>query len=190
MMALRIPFDYLLVNLKQMHKMNEELINVLLNHKVNSRQVLMAKELTVLLLRVEKRIKFPFNGDENTVCACDNFNREVEEITEILNGFWSGDPDLGIKKIEDVKARKIIENQMILYEKIASDAKTILQASPDVFQFREYQSAIFRDSPELKSTLAKLNNHKLNTGLILLTLCSWLCVFACSYGYIRALKTK
>ncbi|MEN9430805.1 MAG: hypothetical protein RJA86_1664, partial [Pseudomonadota bacterium] len=95
----------------------------------------------------------------------------------------------GIKQIEDEKIREIIKNEMILYKKIDSHANTILKMSPMLFQVREAEAAIYRNVPELKAPLAKLNHHKLNTGLLGLTLCSWLCVFACGYGYVRALKT-
>jgi len=95
---------------------------------------------------------------------------------------------LHYQQIEDGKIREIIKNEMILYKKIDSHAKTILKMSPMLFQVREAEAAIYRNVPELKPALIKLNNHKLNRGLMLLTLCSWLCVFACAYGYVRALK--
>jgi twitching motility protein PilJ len=191
MMALKAVVDEAFVDLKTMYKMNDELVSILLSHNVNSRQVLMAKELTVLLFREERSIASIYNGDENAVISEDDFGYgNLHQIGMVLNGFLSGDLDEGIKKIEDVKAREVIENQMILYKKIDSHANTILKMSPILFQVREAQSAIFRDAPELKSSLTKLNNHQLNTGLMVLTLCGWLCVFACVYGYVRALKTK
>jgi hypothetical protein len=189
-MALREAFQYINRSLKPMHKLNEELVSILLSHNENSRQVFRAKELTILLLRVEKQIHFPFIGDENAVCACDSFDRESEEIADILNGFLVGNPNLGIEKIKYTKAREIIEKQITLYEKIHSHVNTIRQMTSEIFQVREAQAAIYRDSPELKSSLTKLNNHQLNKGLMVLVVCVWLAFFACMFGYIRALQTK
>jgi hypothetical protein len=114
----------------------------------------------------------------------------TKPLIVILNGFLSGDRAEGIKKIEDVNIREMIKNEMVLYEKLEIQSNAIFQMSPDLFLIREANSGIYRDVPELKSALIKLNNHKLNTSLMVLTLCSWLCVFACGYGYVRALKTR
>lgn len=191
MLAFKLVVDDMLLNLEPMHKMSDELVDFLLSNRADAQQIVKAKEVGVLLIRIERDIKSICVGDENTVISGDNFgDRSFEKVAIVLNGFLSGDLDEGIKKIEDVKAREVIENQMILYKKIDSHANTILKMSPMLFQVREAQSSIYRDSPELKSALTKLNNHNLNTGLMVLTLCGWLCVFACVYGYVRALKTK
>ena len=190
MMTYKDIIDEVLVKLKTMYKMNDELVNVLLSHNAESNQLVIAKNLTVLLIREERAIKSIYYGDENAVISEDAFgDRSLEEVAMVLNGFLSGDPDYGIKKIEDVKAREIIKNEMVFCEKMKSHANTILKMSPMLFQVREAEAAIYRNVPELKPALIKLNNHKLNTGLMVLTLCSWLCVFACGYGYLRALKT-
>ena len=190
MMTLRELFQDISISFKPMRKVNDELVKVLLSNNTNNKQMLFVTNLNVLLLKVEKQINFPFNGDENAVCVCDHFDREYEEVADILKGLWAGDPDEGIEKIDNVKAREIIEKQMTLYKKIHSHAHTILQMTPEIFQVREAQATISRDMQDLKAPLAKLNHHKLNTGLLGLTLCSWLCVFACGYGYLRALKTR
>lgn len=62
--------------------------------------------------------------------------------------------------------------------------------TPEIFQVREAEGAIYRKLPELKSTLVKLNNHQLNTGLIVFVACIWLAFFACAFGFLRALNTK
>ena len=190
MMTYKDIIDEVLVKLKTMYKMNDELVNVLLSHNAESNQLVIAKNLTVLLIREERAIKSIYYGDENAVISEDAFgDRSLEEVAMVLNGFLSGDPDYGIKKIEDVKAREIIKNEMVFCEKMKSHANAILKMSPMLFQVREAEAAIYRNVPELKPALIKLNNHKLNTGLMVLTLCSWLCVFVCGYGYVRALKT-
>ena len=62
--------------------------------------------------------------------------------------------------------------------------------TPEIFQVREAQVAIYRDNLELKSTLVKLNNHQLNKALIGFVVCVWLAFFACVFGFLRALNTK
>lgn len=190
MMTLRDVLLQVNLNFKAMYKMNDNLISVLLIANSDKNHLLLAKELTLLLLRVEKQIHFPFLGDDNAVCACDSFDRESEEIAEILNGFWAGDSNLGIEKIDNTKVREIIEKQIILYKKIHSRANTILQMTPEIFQVREAQVAIYRDNLELKSALAKLNSYQLNKALIGFVVCVWLAFFACVFGFLRALNTK
>lgn len=109
MMTLRDVLLQVNRNFKAMYKMNDNLISVLLIANSDKNHLLLAKELTLLLLRVEKQIHFPFLGDDNAVCACDSFDRESEEIAEILNGFWAGDSNLGIEKIDNTKVREIID---------------------------------------------------------------------------------
>ncbi len=191
MMVLKLALDDMLLNLKPMHKMSEDLVNVLLSNQADAQQIVIAKEVSIFLIRIEREIKSIYIGDENAVISEDNFgDRSFEKVAIVLNGFLSGDQNEGIKQIEDEKIREIIKNEMILYKKIDSHANTILKMSPMLFQVREAEAAIYRNVPELKPALIKLNNHKLNTGLMVLTLCSWLCVFACGYGYVRALKTR
>jgi Co/Zn/Cd efflux system component len=101
MMALKAVVDEAFVDLKTMYKMNDELVSILLSHNVNSRQVLMAKELTVLLFREERSIASIYNGDENAVISEDDFGYgNLHQIGMVLNGFLSGDLDEGIKKVE------------------------------------------------------------------------------------------
>lgn len=176
--------------LKSMYQMNDDLINSMLTFNADRSYQLLAKELTVLLLRVEKQINFPFLGDENAVCACDTFERESENIVDILNGFLLGNPEMGIDKIKHIKVREIIEKQITLYEKIHSHVNTIRLMTPEIFQVRETQVAISRDSPQLKSALSKLNNHQLNKGLIVFVVCIWLVFFACMFGFLRALTSS
>ena len=104
MMTYKDIIDEVLVKLKTMYKMNDELVNVLLSHNAESNQLVIAKNLTVLLIREERAIKSIYYGDENAVISEDAFgDRSLKEVAKVLNGFKTGDPDYSIKKIEDVK---------------------------------------------------------------------------------------
>jgi hypothetical protein len=190
MMALREAVQNINIIFKPIHKINEELVSVLLSNNAEIKQVVIAKSMSVLLLGLEREIKKDYDGHERAVMSEDAFSFYWSQYNSFLNKLWLEDSNYSIKKIEDVKARELIEHEIILCKKIYMLMDYFNSTMTEVFQFREYHSSIYRDVPELKPALTKLNNHKLNTGLMLLTLCSWLCVFACGYGYVRALQAR
>jgi twitching motility protein PilJ len=62
-----------------------------------------------------------------------------------------------ITAVKDAQARASLAAIQKLFESsVQQGANEILQSSPELFQVREASSAIFRDSPELLSTLTKL----------------------------------
>lgn len=119
----------------------------------------------------------------------DEMGRIFGEISSVLSLFLSEGHN--IKKIEDEKVQEIIKQEKIIFEKTSIlHEQLYFEGRYKLSQVKELQSAIYRDSPELKSTLAKLNNHQLNKGLIVFVACIWLAFFACVFGFLRALNTK
>ena len=160
------------------------------NNNANNEQILLVFNMVALLHRVESNISSAYYGTENAIYMSDYFSTEHEEVKEILNGLLLGDSNYGRNKIEDKNARGLIEQEMGLYQKVYISISTFYSLSPEVFVVREADAAIYRDSPELKSALSKLNYHQLNKGLIVFVICIWLVFFACMFGFLRALTSS
>jgi twitching motility protein PilJ len=78
-------------------------------------------------------------------------------IWSSIKGLLNGDPDMGISCSKRYSSRTSLTAVSKLFESsVQQGANEILQSSPELFQVREASSAIFRDSPELLSTLTKL----------------------------------
>ncbi len=136
---------------------NDSIVEVMVANGAPSAQVVVAKNQSVLAERILRSVSSVLNGDENAVMAADDFGRDSEAFGQSLEGLLNGDPDMGITAVKDAQARASLAAIQKLFESsVQQGANEILQSSPELFQVREASSAIFRDSPELLSTLTKL----------------------------------
>jgi twitching motility protein PilJ len=89
--------------------------------------------------------------------AADDFGRDAETFGQVLTGLLNGSDDLGLVAVRNPEARTSLTAVSKLFESsVQQGANEILQSSPELFQVREASAAIFRDSPELLSTLTKV----------------------------------
>ena len=136
---------------------NDSIVESMLNAGAPAAQVVIAKSQSVLAERILRSVSSVLNGDENAVMAADDFGRDSEAFGQTLEGLLNGDPDMGITAVKDEQSRASLAAIQKLFESsVQQGANEILQSSPELFQVREASSAIFRDSPELLSTLTKL----------------------------------
>jgi len=136
---------------------NDSIVESMLNAGAPAAQVVIAKNQSVLAERILRSVSSVLNGDENAVMAADDFGRDSEAFGQTLEGLLNGDPDMGITAVKDEQSRASLAAIQKLFESsVQQGANEILQSSPELFQVREASSAIFRDSPELLSTLTKL----------------------------------
>ena len=136
---------------------NDSIVESMLNAGAPAAQVVIAKSQSVLAERILRSVSSVLNGDENAVMAADDFGRDSEAFGQTLEGLLNGDPDMGITAVKDEQSRASLAAIQKLFESsVQQGANEISQSSPELFQVREASSAIFRDSPELLSTLTKL----------------------------------
>jgi twitching motility protein PilJ len=136
---------------------SDSIVEVMVANGAPSAQVVVAKNQSVLAERILRSVSSVLNGDENAVMAADDFGRDSEAFGQTLEGLLNGDPDMGITAVKDAQARASLTAIQKLFESsVQQGANEILSSSPELFQVREASSAIFRDSPELLSTLTKL----------------------------------
>jgi twitching motility protein PilJ len=136
---------------------NDGIVDAMVASGSSSSQVVFAKNQSVLAERILHSVSSVLNGDENAVMAADDFGRDSEAFGQVLTGLLNGDPDQGLVAVKDPAARTSLTAVSKLFESsVQQGANEILQSSPELFQVREASAAIFRDSPELLSTLTKL----------------------------------
>ena len=136
---------------------NDGIVDAMVASGSSASQVVFAKNQSVLAERILRSVSSVLNGDENAVMAADDFGRDSETFGQVLTGLLNGDADQGLVAVKDPTARASLTAVSKLFESsVQQGANEILQSSPELFQVREASAAIFRDSPELLSTLTKL----------------------------------
>ncbi|MBH1971296.1 MAG: type IV pili methyl-accepting chemotaxis transducer N-terminal domain-containing protein [Moraxellaceae bacterium] len=136
---------------------NDGIVDAMVASGSSASQVVFAKNQSVLAERILRSVSSVLNGDENAVMAADDFGRDSETFGQVLTGLLNGDADQGLVAVKDPTARTSLTAVSKLFESsVQQGANEILQSSPELFQVREASAAIFRDSPELLSTLTKL----------------------------------
>ncbi len=136
---------------------NDAIVDAMVAAGAESSQVVIAKNQSVLAERILRSVSSVLNGDENAVMAADDFGRDAETFGQVLTGLLNGDKDLGLIPVKDGQAKTSLTAVSKLFESsVQQGANEILQSSPELFQVREASAAIFRDSPELLSTLTKV----------------------------------
>ncbi len=136
---------------------NDAIVDAMVESGSTASQVVVAKQQSVLAERILRSVSSVLNGDENAVMAADDFGRDSETFGQTLVGLLNGDADQGLAPLKNEKARASLTAVSKLFQSsVQQGANEILQSSPELFQVREASAAIFRDSPELLSTLTKL----------------------------------
>ncbi|MDO8416174.1 MAG: methyl-accepting chemotaxis protein [Agitococcus sp.] len=136
---------------------NDGIVDAMVASGSPSSQVVIAKNQSVLAERILRSVSSVLNGDENAVMAADDFGRDAETFGQVLTGLLNGNDDLGLVAVKNPEARTSLTAVSKLFESsVQQGANEILQSSPELFQVREASAAIFRDSPELLSTLTKV----------------------------------
>ncbi len=169
---------------------NDSIVESMLNAGAPAAQVVIAKSQSVLAERILRSVSSVLNGDENAVMAADDFGRDSEAFGQTLEGLLNGDPDMGITAVKDEQSRASLAAIQKLFESsVQQGANEILQSSPELFQVREASSAIFRDSPELLSTLTKLTavvNEEANAIVAsIIGVLSLMLTLVSLFGFIR-----
>lgn len=169
---------------------NDGIVDIMVANGAAPAQVVVAKNQSVLAERILRSVSSILNGDENAVMAADDFGRDSEAFGQTLEGLLNGDPTLEITAVKDPQARASLTAIQKLFESsVQQGANEILQSSPELFQVREASGAIFRDSPELLSTLTKLTaivDEEANAVLAsIIGVASLMLTLVSLFGFIR-----
>lgn len=136
---------------------NDAVVERMAASGASAKQLVLAKQQSVLAERILRSVSSVLNGDENAVMAADDFGRDAAEFGSVLEGLLNGDASLEIQAVRDPEARRSLEAISKLFDSsVKQGANEILETSPELFQVREASAAVFRDSPDLLAALNKM----------------------------------
>jgi twitching motility protein PilJ len=140
----------------QMQVEYEGIAIVLQNSSAPEAQIALARRQSLLAERMFRSVNNVLSGDEDAVTAADRFLTDATQFGRVLNGQLDGNNALAITRVANEDALYGLGAVSELFGFIASNADTVLLASPDLFKASNAADDIFENSEILLAELSEL----------------------------------
>ena len=121
----------------QLLSFSEEVVDLLVERKLDPHVVFMASRQLMLTQRIENNMNRVLSGGEGAAAAADRFGRDVSRFGKVLEGMLKGSKSLRIKKIDDQVVRTKLREVAMLFSSVSDHVEAILELSPDLFDVKD-----------------------------------------------------
>jgi len=120
----------------QLLSFSEEVVDLLVERKLDPHVVFMASRQLMLTQRIENNMNRVLSGGEGAAAAADRFGRDVSRFGKVLEGMLKGSKSLRINKIDDQVVRTKLREVAMLFSSVSDHVEAILELSPDLFDVK------------------------------------------------------
>ena len=120
----------------QLLSFSEEVVDLLVERKLDSHVVFMASRQLMLTQRIENNMNRVLAGGEGAAAAADRFGRDASRFGSVLEGMLAGSKSLRIEKIKDQVVRVKLREVAMLFSSVSYHVEAILELSPDLFDVK------------------------------------------------------
>jgi len=121
----------------QLLSFSEEVVDLLVERKLDPHVVFMASRQLMLTQRIENNMNRVLSGGEGAAAAADRFGRDVSRFGKVLEAMLKGSKSLRIKKIDDQVVRTKLREVAMLFSSVSDHVEAILELSPDLFDVKD-----------------------------------------------------
>lgn len=124
--------------------------------KFSQQEIYVATRQLMLGQRIITNVNKIFDGGEDALDAANNFGRDAELFGRVLNGFYDGDAELGIKPFEDEQLVTLVDETADIFDTIGRQVNGILERSPEMLRVSQAVNRVTELSQPLLERLSEL----------------------------------
>ncbi|HWU78002.1 MAG TPA: methyl-accepting chemotaxis protein [Rhodanobacter sp.] len=110
----------------------EQVVNILQQRNGSSEQMLGTSRQMLSADRIIRRVQEVLQGGDNAQSAADGLSRDAQLYGSVLKGLIVGNPDSGVKPINDSNARKILTEMDASWSKLADPVAKLVAAAGNI----------------------------------------------------------
>ncbi len=140
----------------QLQAQMDEVVRAMSEAGAPSSQIYIAVRQILLADRMLRHVSNILVGGASAISAADRFSRDASIFGQVLNGFMTGAPEQGIRRLDGV-ARTELAKVAELNKDVSALVEAIMQASTELFEVKEASDQIFLGSNDLLDGARNLN---------------------------------
>ena len=110
----------------------EQVVNILQQRNGSSEQMLGTSRQMLSADRIIRRVQEVLQGGDTAQSAADGLSRDEQLYGSVLQGLIEGNPDSGVKPINDANARKILTDMDASWTKLADPVAKLVAAAGNI----------------------------------------------------------
>jgi len=126
-----------------------EVVSAMSDYSAPAAQINLANRQIVLADRMARRVSEVVAGGEKSVSSADALGRDTAVFSQVLNGLKSGNPDLNVSAVSSPTAMSSVLATEQLFAESEAEIKAILDASTNMYDVHQAESAISLDTAVL-----------------------------------------
>ncbi len=126
-----------------------EVVSAMSDYSAPAAQINLANRQIVLADRMARRVTEVVAGGEKSVSSADALGRDTAVFSQVLNGLKSGNPDLNVSAVSSPAAMGSVIAAGQLFAESETEIKAILDASTNMYDVHQAESAISLDTAVL-----------------------------------------
>ncbi len=123
-----------------------EVVSAMSDYSAPAQQINLANRQIVLVDRMARRVTEVVAGGERSVSAADALSRDTAAFSQVLTGLKEGNTDWNVFAVASPAAMTSVNAAGQLFAESEKDIKTILDASTNLYDVHQAESAISLDS--------------------------------------------
>ncbi|MBU0499591.1 MAG: type IV pili methyl-accepting chemotaxis transducer N-terminal domain-containing protein [Gammaproteobacteria bacterium] len=140
----------------QLQDKTTQIVAGLISSGAPSKQVAEASRLLMLGQRVQNNIRSVMSGGERATLAIDQFGRDAREYAQVMQGLLQGDSSLGIEKVADAGALKLLREASSLFGGIKAQAEEIVVLTPSIIPALESVGVVGQVSDQVSGVAERM----------------------------------
>jgi len=134
----------------------EGVVAILVREGADTQQVYVATRQLMLAQRLRGSVGRVLNGRTQMAVAVKQFSQDTERFGRVLKGMLAGDSELGVKRVNNRKARTMLVEASRLYRLLNDHVAKIVKASPSVSPALDTAGEVVPRSDALDAATAEL----------------------------------
>jgi twitching motility protein PilJ len=110
----------------------EQVVNILQQRNGSSEQMLGTSRQMLSADRIIRRVQEVLQGGDSAQSAADGLSRDAQLYGNVLKGLIEGNPDSGVKPINDANARKILTDMDASWAQLADPVAKLVAAAGNI----------------------------------------------------------
>ncbi|NMW23706.1 methyl-accepting chemotaxis protein [Rhodanobacter soli] len=110
----------------------EQVVNILQQRNGSSEQMLGTSRQMLSADRIIRRVQEVLQGGDSAQSAADGLSRDAQLYGNVLKGLIEGNPDSGVKPINDANARKILTDMDASWTQLADPVAKLVAAAGNI----------------------------------------------------------
>ena len=110
----------------------EQVVNILQQRNGSAEQMLGTSRQMLSADRIIRRVQEVLQGGDNAQSAADGLSRDAQLYGNVLKGLIEGNPDSGVRPINDANARKILTDMDASWAQLADPVAKLVSAAGNI----------------------------------------------------------